>query len=94
MRVTLVVIVIFCLSRNTYSRSISDESYPRSKSDYVREESSEELVEKTSEETAEESWLARVIPEFQFPDLLKPVQIQIPLIQFPELPSYSISFAR
>ena len=70
----------------------------RSKSDFaspvISEEHFEEDLEGKSEENEEKSWLARVIPEFEFPDLLKPVQIQIPLIQFPDLPSYSISFAK
>ena len=54
----------------------------------------------------EEGWLARIVPEIpnielsrivpdiQLSDYLKPWTVQIPILRFPEMPSYSISLAK
>ena len=51
----------------------------------IREEDSNEQ---------EAGFLSRIVPEFQFPDLLKPIQVQIPILRLPELPSYSLSLSK
>ena len=49
------------------------------------------------DKTEDEGWLARIVPEFpdiQLSDYLKPLTVKIPLLTFPELPSYSITLAK
>ena len=69
-----------------------------------------ELKEDTvieDDKTEDEGWLARIVPEIpnlqrivpeipniQLSDYLKPWTVQIPLLSFPEMPSYSISLAK
>ena len=60
-----------------------------------------ELNEETSledkTEAEDEGWLARIVPELpniQLSDYLTPWTVQIPILSFPEMPSYSISLAK
>ena len=69
-----------------------------------------ELKEETNvaedDKTEDEGWLARIVPEIpnielsrivqdiQLSDYLKPWTVQIPILSFPEMPSYSISLAK
>ena len=78
-----------------------DQNDQRSKSDFVLDDSidaSEDLENLNDDQEVEakkdDGWLSRIVPEFEFPDLFKPVQLQIPILTFPKLPSYSISIAR
>ena len=56
----------------------------------VQQETSYQSNEENQED---KDWLARIVPEFNLPDLLKPVQVQIPIFTFPKLPSYNIPLA-
>ena len=53
--------------------------------------SAEEMENKKIEETDDGDWLARIVPDFSFSDWLKPIQLQIPVLNIPELPSYKIA---
>ena len=98
MKVVVSLCLIFSLSIHGFPAPSSEESQFRSKSDFAlpsEEINAKDDIASIPKETKDEesSWLSRIVPELEFPDLLKPVQIQIPLFQFPELPSYSIQFA-
>ena len=67
----------------------------------------EETIVAEDDKTEDEGWLARIVPEMpdiqrivpeipniQLSDYLKPWTVQIPILSFPEMPSYSISLAK
>ena len=61
----------------------------------LNEEISSGSEDKTEDE--DEGWLARIVPDLpniQLSDYLKPWSVQIPILSFPEMPSYSISLAK
>ena len=60
-------------------------------------ELNEEISLEDKTEAEDEGWLARIVPELpniQLSDYLKPWTVQIPILSFPEMPSYSISLAK
>ena len=52
-------------------------------------------VEETEnkEETEDSDWLARIVPEFSLSELFQPLQLQIPVLTLPGLPSYTIALS-
>ena len=67
----------------------------------------EETIVAEDDKNEDEGWLARIVPEIpdiqrivpeipniQLSDYLKPWTVQIPILSFPEMPSYSISLAK
>ena len=93
------MLIIFLMKYHS-GAPVDEQNDQRSESDFVLDDyrtNSEDRQEDTDEEVEakkDDGWLARIVPEFEFPDLFKPVQLQIPIITFPKLPSYSISIAR
>ena len=60
-------------------------------------ELNEEISSEDKTEDEDEGWLARIVPDLpniQLSDYLKPWNVQIPILSFPEMPSYSISLAK
>ena len=53
----------------------------------------EEMEAKDQEQTEEGDWLARIVPEFSLSNLFKPIQLQIPVLTLPDLPSYTIALS-
>ena len=52
-----------------------------------------ETENKALDETQEDGWLARIVPGFSFFDFLQPIQLEIPVLTLPDLPSYTISLS-
>ena len=53
----------------------------------------EETENKKIEETVDGDWLARIVPDFSLSDWFKPIQLQIPVLTIPDLPSYTIALS-
>ena len=52
-----------------------------------------ETENKKLDETKHDGWLARIVPGFSFFDFLQPIQLEIPVLTLPDLPSYTISLS-
>ena len=52
-----------------------------------------ETENKKLDETKDDGWLARFVPGFSFFDFLQPIQVEIPVLTLPDLPSYTISLS-
>ena len=93
---------LFILTLFLHNKFITLEATP------VPNDEPENLPElKEDTKTEDEGWLARIVPEIpnlprivpeipniQLSEYLKPWTVQIPLLSFPEMPSYSISLAK
>lgn len=53
-----------------------------------------EAENKNLGETKEDGLLARIVPGFSFFDFLKPIQVEIPVLTLPDLPSYTIALSK
>ena len=48
---------------------------------------------KKLDQAVDDGWLARIVPGFSFFDFLQPIQLEIPVLTLPDLPSYTISLS-
>ena len=51
----------------------------------------EEIEAKNQEDGSD--WVARIVPGFSLSDLFQPIQLQIPVLTLPDLPSYTIALS-
>ena len=98
----------FILTLFLHNKFITSEATPLPNDDPENLPELKEDTSITDDKTTEdEGWLARIVPEIpnlqrivpeipniQLSDYLKPWTVQIPLLSFPDMPSYSISFAK
>ena len=86
--ISLFLVALLCCQQRTYSAPAQDMELLAKELNSIGETENKQLGN-----TKDNGWLARIVPGFSFFDFLKPIQLEIPVLTLPDLPSYTISLS-